>query len=394
MTSQVAITNFYGVAIASDTVSSRGTKGGLKTVTHTKKIYELGPNHEVLVLHSGSTVINQVPAWLLVTEWSKTLLAPLETVQDYIDSFIRWASDAAPMHTSSSEQNEINSKLNQCLYEVARDTRNELQREPNATKKPATPHATLIAKMELNRGWLASMKPLDGFSLEEARKVLDSFNGDLEEKIKYYLGEFGVTKKDYEPLKTLMAQALVAAQFNSDNDAYLAFVGFGTSQAFAVNRQIQLRAYYGGKLRYSLKENHDYAPSEDWIPGIDFFAQDSAIQGFIQGYRNETLDKIGGFIDEALRSNLGEKIDSQTSDKIISQVFDKTVEYSQDTFIWPLFNEIDGMNTGRLAEFAESLVGLQATSAKISDGPATVGGLIEVVTIDKYNGIRWIKSLG
>lgn len=393
MTSQVAITNFYGVAIASDTVSSRSTKGGIKTVTHTKKIYELGPSHEVLVLHSGSTVVNQVPAWLLVTEWSKSLLAPLETVQDYIDSFIRWASDAAPMHAVSSEQNELNSKMNQCLYEVARDTRNELQQAPSSSQKPPTAHATLLSKIELNRGWLASMKPLDGFTLDEARKVVDNFKGDLEEKIKYYLEEFGVTKKDFEPLKQLLAQSLVSAEFNSDNDAYLAFVGFGTSQAFAVNRQIQLRAYYDGKLRFLLKENHDYAPSDDWVPGIDFFAQDSAIQGFIQGYRNETLEKIGGFIDDALRANLGDKIDSQTSDKIVSQVFDKTVEFSQGTFIWPLFNEVDGMNTGRLAEFAESLVGLQATSAKISDGPATVGGLIEVVTIDKYNGIKWVKSL-
>jgi hypothetical protein len=393
LTSQVAITNFYGVAVASDTVSSRDTKGGLKTVTHTKKIYELGPGHEVLVLHAGSTVVNGVPAWLLVTEWAKTLVAPLETVQDYIDSFIRWASDAAPMHTPASEQTELNNKMNQIFYEVAKDTRRELQKTKEGTGKSETPHAVLTAKIELNRGWLDSMGKLDGFLVEDALKVVESFGGNFEEKVNYYFSEFDVTKKDYDALKKIIAHALIATDFNSGDDAYLAFVGFGSSQAFAVNRQIQLRAYYGGNLRYFLKENHDYAPADDWYPGVDFFAQNSAIQGFIQGYRGEIMDKLGQFIDESLRSNFADKVDDKLSEKFITEVFDKTVEFSQNTYIWPLYNEIDGMNTGRLAEFAESLVGLQATAAKIADGPATVGGLIEVVTIDKYNGIRWVKAL-
>jgi hypothetical protein len=54
---------------------------------------------------------------------------------------------------------------------------------------------------------------------------------------------------------------------------------------------------------------------------------------------------------------------------------------------------VGAMGLQGLADFAESLVGLQATSTLSKPGIATVGGLIEVVTIDNVNGVVWHKTL-
>ena len=46
-----------------------------------------------------------------------------------------------------------------------------------------------------------------------------------------------------------------------------------------------------------------------------------------------------------------------------------------------------------MSELVRTLVGLQATSSEAKDGPVSVGGLIEVVTIDRVNGIQWRSKL-
>ena len=397
MTSQVAISNFYGVAVASDTVSSRQTGGGLKTVTHTNKIYELGPGHEVLVLHSGSSVTNGVPAWLLVTQWAKTLRGPLETVQDYIDSFLRWADEASPLHSKDSENEILGWRINSHLSQIAQSTRSaigKLQDQNPDTSESIDSRAVLATTLRSNMDWLKSQPTLENLTSENAAELFANYpKKKLDDMVQYWLSQFNVDKKDNALIKESITYALSSAFYLSDDDSSLAFVGFGSTQAFPFNRVLQCRAFYSGKLRYVLKEPRDYAPKESLDSGIDFFAQSYAIEGFLRGYRNQTLNQIGNYIDQALVNEVTPPVDEAIRDKVVAQVLDKARDFAQNTYVEPLFGEVQGMNASRLAEFAESLVGLQAIAAKGEDGPATVGGLIEVATIDKGTGIRWVKCL-
>ena len=397
MTSQVAISNFYGVAVASDTVSSRQTGGGLKTVTHTNKIYELGPGHEVLVLHSGSSVTNGVPAWLLVTQWAKTLRGPLETVQDYIDSFTRWADEASPLHSKESEKEILGWRINSHLSEIAQSTRAAIGRlqDPIGEKTASIEsRAVLTSSLKSSIDWLKSQPTLANLTSEDAAGMIVNYpKKDMDDMVQYWLAQFDVDKKDNPLIRESIRYALTSAFYLSSDDSSLAFVGFGSTQAFPFNRVLQCRAFYSGKLRYVLKEPRDYAPKESLDSGIDFFAQSYAIEGFLRGYRNQTLNQIGNFINQALVDDVTIQIDQAIREKIVSQVLDQVRDFAQNAYVEPLFGEVQGMNASRLAEFAESLVGLQAIAAKGEDGPATVGGLIEVATIDKGNGIRWVKCL-
>jgi hypothetical protein len=398
LTSQVAVSNFYGVAVASDTVSSRETAGGLKTVTHTNKIYELGPRHEVLVLHSGSSVTNNVPSWLLVAEWSKTLSGPLETVQDYIDSFIRWANEASPLHSETSEMESISWRLDSHFASIARAVNSDLRalNEANAVDKKTVPNPRdlLISNLEANIKQLKSQPVLDAFSADNASAIVGSVDSStFERQVRYWFNQFGVEKQDFALIKKSSSFALQAAYYLSDGDSYLAFVGFGSTQAFPSNRVLQCRAYYDGVLRCIQKDPQDYSPRGALNAGIDFFAQSYAIEGFLRGYREQILMQIGTFVSEALQVKASAQIGDDLASKIVDQVIANTRDFAQKSYVEPLFGEVQGMNASRLAEFAESLVGLQAIAAKSEDGPATVGGLIEVATIDKANGVRWIKSL-
>ena len=68
-------------------------------------------------------------------------------------------------------------------------------------------------------------------------------------------------------------------------------------------------------------------------------------------------------------------------------------EFYRKLFTDPLLDSIEGLDLSHLANLADSLVGMEATSAFGGDSPATVGGFIEVATIDRQNGIVWVKKL-
>ncbi len=91
--------NFNGIAVASDTYVSLTTSEGIKTMGNTEKIFELGPKHKVLILHSGNTSVpNGVSNWLQINEWILTLENPLSTLQDYVDTYLNWSNTSKGLH--------------------------------------------------------------------------------------------------------------------------------------------------------------------------------------------------------------------------------------------------------------------------------------------------------
>jgi disulfide oxidoreductase YuzD len=116
MTSQIAISNLNGIAVASDTVVTLTKDGAQKTLGNTNKIYELGGAHNILILHSGTSTINDIPHSLHIYEWAKTLGEPKPTVQAYVDSYKAWTAGETKLSKSASEANLIHYILNDHYY--------------------------------------------------------------------------------------------------------------------------------------------------------------------------------------------------------------------------------------------------------------------------------------
>ena len=78
MTSQIVLINQSGLAVVSDTMTSYSSNGGgHRTYPTATKIYELGVQHQVVVLHSGTASIAGVSYELLLGEWALQLTNPL-----------------------------------------------------------------------------------------------------------------------------------------------------------------------------------------------------------------------------------------------------------------------------------------------------------------------------
>ena len=83
MTSQIAVFNPLGVAVASDTVTTISNAGTTKTTNNTQKIFQLPEPHLLVVIESGSVLSNGIHMQVLINEWSRTLKNSMPTVQEY-----------------------------------------------------------------------------------------------------------------------------------------------------------------------------------------------------------------------------------------------------------------------------------------------------------------------
>jgi hypothetical protein len=107
------------------------------------------------------------------------------------------------------------------------------------------------------------------------------------------------------------------------------------------------------------------------------------------------LEKKSG----TLLNDEGQTIATKTTNGLSFAIADETYDeitnnFSKQSFSQPLLESIEGMSIINLANFAASLVGIQALSTYSESGAATVGGFIEVVTINRADGVTWHQKIG
>jgi len=418
VTSQVAVANFHGIAVASDTVVTQSSSEGMKTLENMSKIYSLGGAHKVVLVHSGNADINGVAHWLHLTEWIRTLAEPFSTLGEYVNSYIAWANNSKPLHTSLSEINLMNELLNDHYYYIKNRADSQLESDVENLAEGQKLHEDRIHQVfeqmvSEGKSYLDDLIDFEDYTHEDAVKDLKSADFKLNEKIDFIFKDFVVTDELRHIL--LESAALVLGKYQEMNfvDSQIGFVGFGADEPFGGVVHMHCRGFYGSKIHVYTEPRFGVAPSgtEDGSSSIiRHFAQGDAIYSFIRGYNprilNRTLRIVRDKIEEVfgekeweITNDEGETIGKKTTSDLSFEIADETFReitenFSQSSFASPLLSSIEGMSIVNLANFAESLVGIQALSTYSQLGAATVGGLIEVVTIDRAEGVIWHKKIG
>ena len=397
MTSQIAIMNYSGIAIASDTITSITSQSGTKTIGNTSKIWEIGSKHCVAVLHSGSTYINGILHQMHFNEWAKTLDSPLPTLKQYVDSYLAFSSHSQALIPKESEREFAKICINNMFINVCGHVDKALPDWNQETNKWTSNGNDEIAiskeRIEHFFGMYSEISEFKKLSDLQAQNLLSDYKLDLNDMISEIFAEHPINDELRELLITNAYLALSRTDSSVRSTSDLAFVGYGSSEPYGGSIKLDCRGIYGGNMQ--CYEN-DYTPlSPNVSSRIATFGQSEAIWGFLRGYRWSTLDYIVNTTTNWILENIefpeGEY--SKIRDDISDEIYSKTRMWTQENFTDPMFNSVEGMSTFGLAELAESLVGIQSTSTYAEQGTATVGGLIEVATIDRIRGLVWFKKV-
>lgn len=397
MTSQIAIMNYSGIAIASDTITSITSQSGTKTIGNTSKIWEIGPKHAVAVLHSGSTYINGVLHQMHFNEWAKTLDSPLPTLKQYVDSYLAFSSHSQSVIPKDSEREFAKLCISTMYSNICNHVDKELPDWNHETNKWTANGRDEIAitkeRIQHFFGLYSNITEFKKMSDSQAKSLLNEYKFDLAEMINEIFSEHPINEELIEMLIENAFYGLSRTDSSVRSTSDLAFVGYGLSEPYGGSIKLECRGIYGGNMQCF---ENDYTPlSPNVSSRIATFGQSEAIWGFLRGYRWSTLDYIVNTTTNWILNSfeLTEDDIVNVRSDIADEIYSKTRSWTQENFTDPMFSSVEGMSTYGLAELAESLVGIQSTSTYAEQGTATVGGLIEVATIDRIRGIVWTKKV-
>lgn len=390
MTSQVAVFNQLGIAVASDTILSVERRSGARrTYENRSKLVDLGGQHKVLIATNGNAVVNDVDISLVLREWSQTLDSPLKTLQEYVDVFRDWFSSPNDLLTEESETDLAETILRDGFAWMEQwVTRQRRFSESKRTIEESPLAGFASHLLETYR----SLETFDGVSDQDAIDYLSTSTIDLLGIITDTFGSpWEHLKADLNaalPVLLEMAPLMLSRVDTTLPIAGMAFIGYGSSDYFPISIEITTH----GRISEACLLWTESA--EQGHPGIRSFAQDDAVRGFLWGASGQAVKVLTDVLEEViLESAQAGKLDPGIGDEIRDQWRKRIWEELGETYRAPLNSTVSSLSLQDLARLAESLVGIEALRANASPNPPGVGGLIETAVIDRFDGVQWIRRL-
>ncbi len=392
MTSQIAIRNQTGVVIASDTVTTLTTDNTVqKSISDQQKIWTLEPNNLIAILTSGNTSINGIRKSTLITEWKRNLNKTFTTVQECAEDFDTWLKDGNKPFTEDSEQKVVLDLIRSHLEKLRANIVNELKVAglyfPDFD---CSDEIKIIIDSLINQSVenLDSLPTFGQIKIISCKKLVDKLLEEIDSIIDDVMWDCNPDADARKIIQNSLPLLLSTVQEIDDLDSTFGFVGFGSEEIFSEITRVNVRGFYCSSLQSVCLNDDAYdfgSPGE-----IALFAQTDAIEAFTYGYHEDLLLHLTNLV----KDKMSEYIDDE--DKVFDFVLDLedlARSYGVENFAHPLLSTIGTLNLNDLANLADSLIGMQSVKSLASPHPATVGGLIEILLIDRENGFRWYRKL-
>jgi len=306
----------------------------------------------------------------------------------YVSNFTQWITNEANMMPVDSEVQDINWCLNDHFLEIQRRVKIETSKLESADDVAAS----LKTHSEAGLHYLLGLPLFTDASDELDAAILVEREIDIDKKIDYFFKELPGLEEVREILRTSAPLALSRAQ-EMKGDTDLGFIGFGSDEYFATSQIAHCRGRYGNLARVVVEESFGQTADES-SGSIKAFAQSDAIFGFIRGAQSAVKVAVYEYLWETLTDGKDENEEKlKEVQTLIDGLRNHVDEYQTETFVNPMLDTIGSLSLRDVADLAVSLVGMQATRSAASPTPASVGGFIESLVIDRNDGVRWVNRL-
>jgi hypothetical protein len=185
----------------------------------------------------------------------------------------------------------------------------------------------------------------------------------------------------------------------------LVFAGFGDDELFPSLECIEIHGVIAGTLKYIELEKVDIDRAGSTGAVIPFAQRDTAdriLYGRSDSYEHQVIDHFSGIVrslgatlvesvvPEPARADYAERVERAVSAAVERFVETVSPEIKRG-FFSDILDIIRHMPKAELAVFAEALVNVTSIQRKVTVGPETVGGPIDVAIISKHEGLIWVK---
>ncbi len=425
MTSQLILGNGTGIALASD---SAVTISRSRTYETAEKIFELPAPHRLAVMHSGNGLYYRIPVEVVVKEWIGSLSDESErSVRDYRDDFRSWIGNRSDRWECA--HNRDAAAWNSLRRHVTRLVRLVKQKLNRAEEEESLADIALErirqANGNLTREYEQILSSTTAESIMEhwwePDTLLESPRPGLWEEVCNILGDIPRSATIDEAVRTFLRLIVEkGVEFPAGSWFTLNFVGYGANDLLPTVARLDL----GGSMKETLW-HYSPEPSFTEPQGVSHAlivtaAQDDVISLLLHGYNrelsraatSEAIDNLyasviskppdqdpegqvvpgGGrlFLDVLATAEKGDGFKSPKVE-VIEAVEDAFAALTDERWIGRTLDTVAVMPLLDLAAAAQALVAVQALTLDIRGALPSVGGHIEVATITRNEGFKWVS---
>lgn len=416
MTTEIAIINRLGVALATDSAVTISSGGRTKVWDTADKLFELSARHPIAVMINGNMDFLGVPWEILVKSFRKSQGdAHRQSVELWMNEFLEWVGKHPAISEDANRKyilQKIDDSINRLQQSVAASLYDAMYRKDISRRRASQPDISELLLQEIHKQLTDLEKVpravrLEGVTIEQVQEgYAELVEQRLEERFPSSPAH-KLTDGETEALKTLLALALLSST-PSDLGTGLVFAGYGDG-AFPSVHAVEVDGKVLGKLKFACIAS-EAVNGSDGQGRVVSFAQTDVIERLLGGadprFVEKTSDfirlavtRVGDAVETALRAKRTSKRALLERQRLVAEIAELVATEYQTEAAENLRREFERefdrmvalMPKQELIELAEALVSITAVERKASSDEGTVGGPIDVALITRHEGFVWIK---
>ena len=416
MTTEIAVSNRLGIALATDSAVTITGGGRVKIFNTADKLFELSSQHPVAVMFNGNMDCLGVPWEILVKDFRTgqgdrgrpSVQKWADDFLDYVQGHVLVSEELAGGYIENvaakeieAVQNRVGRKIQNYVFSGPDGTIQKLDSEFNIRR-------VLLATIEERQEFLRQFPVANSLAEIPRQRIYDDYSEKIHAEIEKRFRGDTLSQEEIASLINNVIEALLRA-ISSDFAAGIIVAGYGTDEMFPSLCAVEVDGRVAGHVKIT---NSSYKTIKDLTDKgqVVYFAQTDVIERLLRGVDPEFVEKttefihraitqVAGAIETALRSKRIPKNQIESRKTMVKEVADTvTTEFSTETaemlrtsFSQKFDQMVAMMPKQELIELAEALVSITAVERKATSDEGTVGGPIDVAFITKNEGFVWIK---
>jgi hypothetical protein len=403
MTTEIAVLNRLGVALATDSAVTITGAGKQKVFDTGDKLFELcvSSNDAVGVMINGNMDLLGVP-WEVIIKSFRAIQHSdgVKPMKGWMQSLFDFIATHKTMNDNQEEQ-YVSLIMQQEISEVLAIVFTEF-RESTDGSSFGRSISTAISKRRSSYDGKPCADSLIGL---RATEVANKHGGWIRERAQQALVHFEPAPEDIDELVMLVIDALLSSQKSAASTGIIV-AGYSQDDMFPSMSMADVDGMVCGKLKYThgteIKIDRKDSPAK-----VVSFAQTDVVDRILSGADDRFVSESKTYLSEALEESktavatafeaagLTPELASGVMDDVIAGVVGRYerefVQDARNKFKSDFEDMVAMMPKQDVIELAEALVSITAVERNASSQQATVGGPVDIAFITKHEGFVWIK---
>ena len=408
MTTEIAVLNRLGIALAADSAVTISGGGTTKVFESADKLFELSPIHPVGLMLNGNMDCFGVPWEIIIKDFREMHGSDIHRpIEQWAKDFIKFV-ESRPDVGNDHAMNYIRVVAENEISRIKTEVPNRILRFKNGSKKTAKDIISLILEIAKDRYADLIKYPISGsisgISIEE---LINEYREFISEIIAFQFKPFDI-EPDLEMEIVLLIVCALRASIPSEFSTGLVIAGYGYNENYPAVSSIEIDGYLKGKLKYSGISSKAKIDRPELGYAVSF-AQTDVIERLLSGVHPSFISKTSEFLSQVATTLANEivsallprasqkrrKSEAAKIDQILRLIGENYVDDTAPSFCSEFRDEFERMIAlmpkMELIELAEALISITAIERKATSDEGTVGGPIDVAFITKHEGFVWIK---